>query len=108
MTHTTFANIVEQLEEASVILVHVGTNTPQLAMFSVIEDYDDDDDDHDAVKRFELVTSDGFDGYECLHEFHIKDNEDVLLFNYGGHALMQDLDGNAVQIGLYQAVSFQA
>ena len=105
MTHTTFANIVEQLEEASVILVHVGTNTPQLAMFSAIEDYDDPDD---AVKRFELVTSDGFDGYETLHEFDIKDNEDVLLFNYGGHALMQDRDGNAVQIGLYQAVPFKA
>ena len=105
MIHTTFANIAEQLEEASVILIHVGTNTPQLAMFSVIED---DDEDDDAVKRFELVTSDGFDGYECLHEFHIMHNENVLLFNNGGHALMQDQDGNAVQIGLYQAVSFQA
>lgn len=104
-THTTFAEITQQLDEADTILVHVGTNTPQMAMFSVIEDYDDEDDD--AVKRFELVTSDGFDGYECLHEFHIMHNENVLLFNDNRQALMRDIDGNAVQIGLYQAVFFQ-
>lgn len=103
MTHIKFDNIAKQLEEASVILVHVGTNNQQPAMYSAVLD----EDDNDAIERFELVTSDGFDGYECLHEFHIKDNPDVLVLNNGGYALMRDLDGNPVQIGLYQSVPFK-
>jgi hypothetical protein len=102
-THTTFANIAEQLEQAFTIAVHVGTNTPQLAMFSVIEDYDDPED---AVKSFELVASDGFDGYESLHQFDIKHNEYVLLFNDGKQALMRDTDGNAVQIAMFKPEPF--
>ena len=104
-THITFANIAAQLEEANTILINVGTNNQQLAVFSVIEDYDDPED---AVKRFELVTSDGFDGYETLHEFDIKSNENVLLFNYGTQALMKDIDGNAVQISIYSAEQFKS
>lgn len=105
MNTTTFANIAAQLEEANTILVNVGTNNQQLAMFSVIEDYDDPEDD---VKRFELVTSDGFDGYETLHEFNIKSNENVPLFNYNTQVLMQDIDGNAVQISIYSAEQFKS
>lgn len=101
-THITFANIAAQLEEASTILINVGTNTPQMAMFSAITE----DDDDDAVKRFELVTSDGFDGYETLFEFHIMHNENVLLFNNNRQALMRDLEGNAVQIGMYTPKQF--
>lgn len=105
MIHTSFTNILTQLKDANLITCHSGTNTPQLVMFSAIEECDDVDGN---FRRFELVTSDGFDGYETLHEFHIKDNNDVLLFSNGGYALMQDIEGNAVQVGMCQTVCFTA
>jgi hypothetical protein len=105
MIYTSFASILAQLKDASLITCHSGTNTLQLAMFSAIEECDDVDGN---FRRFELVTSDGFDGYKTLHEFHIKDNEDVLLSSNGGYALMQDIEGNAVQVGMCQTVRFTA
>lgn len=99
MDKTSFNNIAEQLNDANLIIFHKDNEQPRFAMFSSIEDCDDSDG---SITRFELVTSDGFDGYETLHEFHIKDNPHVLLFNNDAYALLQDIEGDGVHIGICQ------
>ena len=101
MRKTTFANIASQLESAFAIAVRVGTNTSQLAMYSLIEDVNTTE-----ITSFELITSDGSDGYETLHQFDIKSNQNVLLLNDGKEALMQDDDGNFVTINMLKSELF--
>ncbi len=95
---TTFATLANRLEEAYAITCESKAGYRQLvAIDAAISE--------DGRDRFQLLISDGCDGYEMLHQFTDSGNP-ILLFDEGRQALAIDDEGETVTLMILEKANF--
>jgi hypothetical protein len=95
---TTFATLANCLEEAYAITCESQAQACQHVAFdSFISE--------DGRDGFQLLISDGCDGYEMLHQFTDSGNP-ILLFDEGRQALAIDDEGETVTLMILEKANF--
>jgi len=94
-----FATLANRLEEADAIMCETQGRERQ----SVDVDAFTSEDGHDG---FQLLISDGCDGYDMLHQFTNRRISQVPLFDEGRQALIIDDEGETVTLMILEKAKF--